>query len=192
MYKRIGIDIDNTITKLEPTLWELARYYEKLVPTVDTITDYNLSSVFGISESDSKSFWSDREFALCAEAEINEDMVDNIFRNFTDNNTEIYIITNRDIKFYDVTKKWLKRHSIPHKKLIMTSGVSKKQVLKDYGIELMIDDKPLLFEEMNEDKESTDTVMVCVDYPYNKNSPCDIRVDREGLRMANNYYKMEC
>lgn len=177
MYKRIGIDLDNTITNLQPTLWEMAKFYRKPVPCVDMITDYNLSSVYGITEEQSRDFWLAKEYDLCAEAELNGLMLDNIFRLFTDHNTEIFVITNRDIKYFDVTKEWLQRHGIPHKELIMTSGISKVDVLHAYEIELMIDDKPLLFKEVAE--AGLKTKMACVDYPYNKAVECDIRLNRK-------------
>lgn len=185
MYKKIGIDIDNVLTNLDLTLEIMARYYGKPTPEVDDIIDYNLSSVFGINEAESYNFWSEMEYDLCDGAECNQERLSNFFRLFADSKTEIYIITNRSMNYYDVTKNWLNKNHIPHKELIMTSGQSKVDVLRELDIDLMIDDKPSLFDEVIE--AGLRTKMVCVDYPYNQDAKCFMRLDREGRGMVNVY-----
>lgn len=185
MYKRVGIDIDNTITNLDITLAQMARFYDKPVPTIDMITDFNLSSVYGISVDESREFWREMEHTICDTAEVNHERLDNLYRLFTNHNTDIYIITSRGEEYYDVTKNWLNRNCITHKELIMTGGKSKVDVLRDYDIEVMIDDKSSLFHEVKE--AGLKTLMVCIDYPYNQDvswQDCFVRLSREGLIMS--------
>lgn len=185
LYERVGFDIDNCITNLDLTLEIMADYYNQPTPKIDDITDYNLSSVFGITAEESRVFWEEMEYELCAGAEMNQERLDRLFRLFTHGDTEVYIITNRDIKYYDITKKWLQDNLIPFDKLIMTSGVSKVDVLKRFDIELMVDDKPDLFEEAK--AAGLKTKMVCIDYPYNRHVDCDMRLSREGRGIAHTH-----
>lgn len=184
-YKNIGLDIDGTISDLLPTLWAMAKYYRKPIPKIEAVTDYNLSSVYDISPEQSMGFWKEMEYSLCKNSEANHERLTNIFKQFVFFDTEIYIITSRDERFREVTEKWLRDNIIPYKELIMTSGKSKVDVLRDKQIDLMVDDKPSLFHEVKE--AGLDTKMVCVDYPYNKGIPCDLRLNREGLVMSNVY-----
>ena len=178
MYRRVGIDIDNTLTLLDSTLLEMSKYYNKPLCTPDMVKSYNISDIYGIKEPEARKFWKDREYILCQHSEIAKSRVRNIFLEFVRESTKIYIITNRDIKYYLPTLDWLEKHRIPYDELIMTSGNSKIEVLKRHRIDLMIDDKPELFYEARQ--ERIDTKMVCVDYEFNKNVPCDIRIDTEG------------
>lgn len=182
MYKRIAIDIDNTLTELDYVLEVMADYYGKEVPTVEMIKDYNLSSVYGISPDEAYSFWIDKELEICEKSVLAEDRVENMLRQFVEFDTEVYIITNRHPRYFNATQKWLIENYIPHKRLIMTGGGSKIDVLNQYDIELLIDDKPSIFYEAVE--KGYRGLMICIDYEYNKEVPCDIRLDREGMETS--------
>lgn len=180
--KKLGIDIDNTITSLELTLDEMAKYYEEEPPTVEDIKDFNLSTVFGITSEDSKDFWLEREWYLIENAEVAETRLANMLEMFADNDTEIYIITNRPARFYFETADWLERNAISYKELHVVQE-SKTQLIKDLELDVMIDDKPDLFYEVQTAKNNGERIrarMVCIDYEYNKNVPCDIRLGRDG------------
>lgn len=170
--KRIGIDIDNCLTKIDYVLEVMADYYGKPVPQLEDITDYNLSSVFGVSEADSREFWENTEAELIKNAVPQRGVLDHILATHTDDETEIYIITNRDYKYYDITHKWLRDNGIPFLLLIHTSGESKRDIINKLRLDIMVDDKPSLFEEMR----LGNTRMVCVDYAYNRHVPCYRRI----------------
>lgn len=180
--KRVGIDLDNTITELMPTLVDMAKYYGEEVPSVDQIKDFNLSSVFGVSEQESKIYWQEREWFLIKNAEVSESRLSSILESFADHDTEIHFITNRPPRFYFETKKWLERNSIKHKSLQVFQG-SKLNAIRDLDLDVMVDDKPDLFYEIQNKKNNHERIrtrMVCVDYPYNKYAPCDYRMSRDG------------
>lgn len=182
MYKRVAFDIDGTITSLFPTLWNMAKYFGKPMPELELVTDYNLSSVYGITEKDSMGFWKEMEYSICKNSQADHERLTHMFKQFLDIDSEIYIITSRSEQFREVTEEWLSRNVIPYKELIMTSGKSKVDVLRENEIDLMVDDKPSLFYEAKE--AGLKTRMVCVDYPYNQSAPCDLRLSRDGMVMS--------
>lgn len=183
-YKRVGIDIDNTITHLmSPTIEIMANYYEKPLPEFEQISDYNLSSVFGVTEEESFDFWNEKEHEIVKKSILNESTLKLIFDTYVSKDTEVYFITNRDHdRYYKDTFRWLVDNKVPFTKLIHTSGKSKVDLLKNLNIEVMVDDKPELFEEVALRKQlgKLKTRMVCVDYPFNQHSVCDDRISVSG------------
>lgn len=180
--KKLGIDLDNTITELENTLIDMAKYYGKGLPSIEDIKDFNLSTVFGVSEEDSKEYWQEREWSLIKNAEVSEARLSAILELFADDDTGVYIITNRPDRFYFETAEWLDINGISYKELHIVQG-SKAELIKELELDVMVDDKPELFYEIQTAKnagERIHTEMVCVDYPYNENAPCDVRLSREG------------
>lgn len=174
--KKIGIDIDNTLSSLDVVLEAMAKHYDKPIPEIDDILDYNISSVYGISEEEAVDFWVKNERWICSESNKCPILTKAIRDNFLHDESEIYIITARNGKYQEETAKWLEDNGIKHHMLIMTDGKSKKPIIEHFNLDMMIDDKPDLFYEMKD----SDTTMVCVDYGYNKSVPCDIRITREG------------
>lgn len=174
--RKIGIDIDNTLTSLDIVLEAMAEHYKKPVPSVDDVTDYNISSVYGISEEEAFDFWEKNERWICTESNKCPILSKTIRDNFLHDNSEVYIITARNGKYQEETARWLEENNIKYNMLIMTDGGSKKPIIEHFNLDMMIDDKPDLFYEMKD----SDTKMVCVDYGYNKGVPCDIRITREG------------
>lgn len=179
--RKIGIDIDNTLSSLDVVLEAMAKHYNKPIPEIDDILDYNISSVYGISEEEALEFWEKNERWICTESNKSPILSKTIKDNFIHDNSEIYIITARNEKYQEETAKWLEENNIKYDMLIMTNGRSKKPIIEHFNLDMMIDDKPDLFYEM----EDSDTTMVCVDYGYNKGVPCDIRITREGKILKN-------
>lgn len=179
--KRIGIDIDNTLSRLDVVLEAMAKYYDKPLAKVEDILDYNLSGVYGIPEDEAISFWKENERWICTKSNLCPIVSKTIRDNFIHDESEIYIITARSGEYQEETAKWLEDNNIKYNMLIMMDGRSKKPIIEHFKLDMMIDDKPDLFYEM----EGSDTKMVCVDYGYNKDVPCDIRITREGEILKN-------
>lgn len=174
--KRIGLDLDNTLTKLDIVLEVMAEHYQKPLVSVDNVTDYNISSAYGVSKEESLDFWSKYERWICNKSNKCPILTKTIEDNFLHEESQIYIITARNSKYQEETAQWLEKNGIKYHMLIMTDGKSKKPIIEHFNLDMMIDDKPDLFYEM----EGSKTKMVCVDYAYNKDVPCDIRITREG------------
>ena len=176
---RVAIDIDCTLTELmDPTIHRMASYFGKPVPKIDQMTDYNLAAAFGITVEESLEFWNSMEELLVKESVLSEDRYESIYRNWVGSNTEVYMVTNRPIKYHKQTKEWLDVHNIRYDGLIMTGGLTKAVALRDKKIELIVDDNPSVFLDIA--KYALDTTTVCVDYPYNYNVVTDLRMDLGG------------
>lgn len=178
--KRIGLDLDNTLTKLDIVLEAMAKHYHKPLASVDDVNDYNISSVYGVSKEESLDFWNKYEKWICNKSNKCPILTKTIKDNFLHDESEIYIITARNSKYQEETAQWLEENGIKYHMLIMTNGKSKKPFIEHFKLDMMIDDKPDLFYEMKD----SDTRMVCVDYLYNKDVPCDIRITREGKLLS--------
>lgn len=179
--KRIGLDLDNCLTRLEPTIRVMAKYFEKPIPDLDDIKTYNLSDVFNVTKEQDSTFWNEKEMDLIVNSEFNEAVYNSIFENIVDSEVEVFIITNRDEKYREATEQWLAQNCVPYKQLVMTSGVSKVETLKGLEIDIMVDDKPELFYEASE--ANIDTKMICIDHSYNRDVQCFMRLGREGELM---------
>lgn len=179
MSKKIGIDIDCTMTDLDIVLKKMSEHYEVDSVEVEDVKDYNISSVYGITEEEAELFWKNHEGWICENSVLNKKRFEKIKEMFVEEGDSVFIMTSRANEFADVTAQWLEDNEIEHDVLLLTDGRSKLPIIKHFNLDIMIDDKPELFSEVKSD-ESLNTKMVCVDYAYNKEVDCDIRIDREG------------
>ena len=179
MAKVVGIDIDCTLTELfDPTIEKMAAFYDKPIPSMDMVRDYNLSTAFNITEEESLAFWGAHEADLVVTSKLSKERHQSIVNNYIEAGSEIYIITNRPRKHLKATYQWLVENDVSFDHLIHTDGKSKIPHIKRLGIEVMIDDNPTVFREAFE--QGITTKMVCVDYPYNIDAPCHARMTLEG------------
>ncbi|MBR3211057.1 MAG: hypothetical protein IKF71_03875 [Bacilli bacterium] len=144
---RIGVDMDDTICRTTEMVHErLEKYAETIhLNPLDIMNDEDLREKF---------------FSVCAEdiyknAEIKRSVKD-VLKRLKSKGNEIYIITAREdnifsshLSAYDVTKTWLDEHEIPYDKIITSAyGIHRAEVCKEEKIDLMIDDNPYNFKEL--------------------------------------------
>ena len=104
MAKVVGIDIDCTLTELfDPTIEKMATFYDKPIPSMDMIRDYNLSTAFNITEEESLAFWRAHEADLVVTSKLSKERHQSIVNNYIEDGSEIYIITNRPRKHLEAT-----------------------------------------------------------------------------------------
>lgn len=176
---KVGIDIDGTLSCQSTVLSHMADYYRKPIGNIEDILDFNISSIYNISEDEANTFWETKEMDLCIDAKFHTKRAESIYKRFiNEKHDEVYVITSRGEQYRKVTEDWLKKNDVKYKELVMTNGESKVDILRELKIDIMIDDKPELFYEVKE--AGLHTFMVCVDYKYNKDVPCDIRMSLEG------------
>lgn len=195
-YSKIGIDIDNVLTELLPVIEDMALQFGKEVPDLNEIKDYNLSSVFGVEDEVTSSYWKEREGYLIRTSMLALERVNNIYDQFTNDDTEIHIITNRDEKYRGITEQWLYENDIYYHELHMTSGMTKIPLMNKLCLEAMVDDKPSLFHEAYEHKLMRSVTpisqihMICVDYPYNKDVHCEYRLSsKDGDLIGGSFFE---
>jgi len=172
---RIGIDIDGVLTNTEQFSVE---YFSKYCVENDIefnigTSDYRLEKTFNVSEEYSKSFW-DKCLILYAQTEKARLFASEIIKKLKDDGHEIFIITARWTTNQDddagknmrgIVKKWLSENDITHDRLIFSKAEKeqKLQEIKDYKIDLMIEDHPKNINEL-----SSIIPVICFNNSYNR------------------------
>ena len=141
---RIGIDLDDTITKTDEILFKYAKIYNKEEKILFNINrkEWNLTKAFGWNEENIKEFFSKYLKSIYEEAEIKENAKERINK-LKDDGNEIIIITARDTKslkeVHEVCKDWLINNKINVDKIVV-DGEDKAQKCLENKIDIFIDD----------------------------------------------------
>ena len=181
-YKAVLIDIDNTLTRLQPTLDSMSEHLELTNITEEEATSFYLAECYeGVTKKEERAFWETREADNCATAELAEDRVESIYENYIDEDTEIHIVTARKGHLLDITKDWLKKTGLMYHSLHCVGWQSKlKWIEKNLPqIEAIFEDNPSLFVEAFEDGHDKEIDFYKIDYPYNVDVPAHYILDRE-------------
>ncbi len=151
---KIGIDIDNTLTKVQEKLNKAAFDYANSLGK--NIKDCNISMKDINNDGDTyrKKFKFNNEELKYFLKEIQENITNNasprenakeVIDKLKNDGHQIYIITARDSEFHDdpymYSKNWLDKNKIYYDKLIVNAR-NKKDVCKKEEIDLFIDDQP--------------------------------------------------
>ena len=141
---RIGIDLDDTITKTDEILFKYAKIYneeEKILFNINR-EEWNLTKAFGWNEENIKEFFSKYLKSIYEEAEIKENAKERINK-LKDDGNEIIIITARNTKslkeVHEVCKDWLINNKINVDKIVV-DGENKAQKCLENKIDIFIDD----------------------------------------------------
>lgn len=141
---RIGIDLDDTITKTDEILFKYAKIYneeEKILFNINR-EEWNLTKAFGWNEENIKGFFSKYLKSIYEKAEIKENAKEKINALKNDGN-KIIIITARDTKslkeVHEVCKDWLINNKINVDKIVV-DGENKAQKCLENKIDIFIDD----------------------------------------------------
>ena len=141
---RIGIDLDDTITKTDEILFKYAKIYNKEEKILFNINreEWNLTKAFGWNEENIKEFFSKYLKSIYEEAEIKENAKERINK-LKDDGNKIIIITARDTKslkeVHEVCKDWLINNKINVDKIVV-DGENKAQKCLENKIDIFIDD----------------------------------------------------
>ena len=141
---RIGIDLDDTITKTDEILFKYAKIYNKEEKILFNINreEWNLTKAFGWNEENIKEFFSKYLKSIYEEAEIKENAKERINK-LKDDGNKIIIITARDTKslkeVHEVCKDWLINNKINVDKIVV-DGEDKAQKCLENKIDIFIDD----------------------------------------------------
>lgn len=172
---RIGIDIDGVLTNIEQfSLNYFTKYcVENKIAYKIGNPSYELSDIFNVDKSVTNDFW-EKHIFYYAENENPRPYAKEVIDKLKDMGNEVYILTarwltNQDdingIRMREVVKKWLDKNEIYYDKLIFLKAdrERKEDEIKDYKIDLMIEDNPNNIREL-----SRITKVICYDTSYNK------------------------
>ncbi|MDE6141257.1 MAG: hypothetical protein K2G03_01500 [Bacilli bacterium] len=172
---RIGIDIDGVLTNIEHFRLNYFSKYcvEHNIDYKIGESSYELHEIFNVDKKVTDEFWRDYLFYY-AEKENPRPFAKEVIDKLKKNGNEIYIITarwlsNRDdeegARMRATVKEWLNKHEIYYDKLIFSKAdaENKEEEIKEYEIDLMIEDNPANIMEL-----SKFTEIICFDTSYNK------------------------
>lgn len=173
---RIGIDIDGVLTDIERfVLDHISKYcVENNIEYKINLGSYNYAEIFSISEEHEDSFW-EKWLFLYAKEEKARPFAAEVIKKLKEDGNEIYIVTARwlsnrndevGVAMRKAVKKWLTENKIIYDKLIFSNSDTEEKIqeMKDYKIDLMIEDSP-----KNINQLSTILPIVCFDTSYNRN-----------------------
>lgn len=172
---RIGIDIDGVLTNIEEfTLNHFSKFcVEHNVEYTIKKASYELHEVFNVDKNVENDFWQEFIFYY-AENEKPREFAKEVIDQLKKQGNEIYILTARYYTNLDnelgsrmrkVVENWLKKNEIFYDKLIFSKADMERKVdeIKEYKIDLMIEDNPNNIKELSEI-----TKVICYDTSYNK------------------------
>lgn len=183
----LGIDIDNVLTTYSSSLRSIAKHIGEETPTWDKLVSYDLSKAFpSVHKADIQDFWDNHQADYIAECEL-DTVRYNAIQELAYKGEPICIISKRPIELLGDSKKWLKKHKIPHDILIHTGGESKLPHLVNNQVRMMIDDDPSLAKEIGEKGLTPEQLeLIMVPYPYNTKV-----INQYGFKTLNKFQEEE-
>lgn len=177
-YKKVVIDIDCTITNLQPTIDRMAEVFSLPKITIEDVKSFTLAAAFQVDREIELDFWHTYEEELCLTAEYAKERLEAILDKYTNEETLVYFVTSRDSKYFDATQSWLKANELAYEELICVGKTSKVQLFEKMGIDAVFEDNPDFFYELWDEGLFSVIDTFCIDYPYNQHIPCKYRLDR--------------
>lgn len=134
---RIGIDIDGVVSDSYP-IWleELNRHYGKNISVID---DYELHLVFDVPSEDMNDFFVRNIERLLMMPDPIPGAKEGIETLLQEGHEVIYI-TARTLDQKDLTVEWFNTREIHHEHVLFTGFGSKVDFVKQWGIEVFIED----------------------------------------------------
>ncbi|RBW70534.1 5' nucleotidase, NT5C type [Bacillus taeanensis] len=160
--KRFGLDIDGTVTCPTSFIPYLNESFEKNL-SLDDITEYNLTTILGISEQE---FWKwminneEKIYANCPKSSGVEHIL-----NSWEKKHELYYISARGDHLLDITYKWFKQHQLPYEHIELIGRHNKIETIVKHNIEIFFEDK---HDNACEISEECNIPVILFDTPYNR------------------------
>lgn len=178
LMKRIGIDVDGTLTTMDAIVSVFNRETGKNLSVADLVM-YDVGKCFGLSKEDAVSIWKNHSVEIFQRSICIWDIEDfmNTWRNYNTTKkggNEILIVTAREQMYEDVTKEWLKQNKIEYDSVHFGYG-SKLDAVNEHFLDVMVDDKAGHIKEIDEDKFTKCEAFI-VDQPYNRWYESDRRI----------------
>lgn len=188
---RILLDIDNTLTTPDVIINTMADMFGKEYITSDDLKSYTMGKAFNVSREQERMFWELFGYQVLESSELNIATTTSIFNNIIKEDDYVIVMTARPHEYEFITVNWLKNHGIKYDELVLVGDNSKIGFIERYQIDTVIDDKPHLFSEIEVVSDlftASNTAKLIrngefrryvVDYPYNSDSVCEYRINRE-------------
>lgn len=172
-YDLIIFDLDNTMTKLQPTLDMISDYFNKEKISEAEIKSFNLTDSFGIAPDEEKDFWS-QESEVVINSVYAKERIDRIKEIFAHKHTTYIIVTNRHNALRSLTEQWLDKNQIVYDRLECIGKQDKakwiiENIKTDNNMEkIVFEDNPSFFESPAYAKLCNEYYTAVIKYPYNE------------------------
>jgi uncharacterized HAD superfamily protein len=135
---KIGLDIDGVVADSFPIfLEELNKHYGK---NVTEINNYDMTKLYDVAWEDLDAFFEQNIEYLFFEPRPMEGALENINAWLKAGHEIIYVTARRPGAEERVTLRWFERHGITSDSIIFTGGVSKTFAVKDFGLDVFVED----------------------------------------------------
>lgn len=161
---RFGIDIDGTVTTPDTLIPHINKQYNTNI-VLDDVIEYDFLSAFPfqVDRIEFNKWFKDNEPHMYSVSDLAKD-AQRILSDWQ-HQYELYYISARDTKLYDVTHQWFLKYEVPFHHIDLIGSHDKLKAAKTHQVELFFEDKHdnavMLAEELN-------IPVLLFDTPYNR------------------------
>lgn len=162
MKKRLGIDIDGTVTSPDALLPFINKEYQ-LNLTLDDITEYELTNVIDIPADEFYEWFIKTEPVIYAQSPLAVGAKEVL--NKWKEEFELYFISARSSNLLEVTNTWFNQNDIKYHHIELIGSHHKVETAKKYNVDVFFEDKHdnavMIHEELG-------IPVILFDTPYNR------------------------
>ncbi|QRN50096.1 LNS2 domain-containing protein [Macrococcoides bohemicum] len=159
---RMGIDIDGTVTCPTALVPYLQRSFNKYFKYED-ITEYDLSNVLNIPESEIYQWFKDNEHEIYKYSPVHND-ADHVLMNWA-NYYQLIFISARHSYLHELTIDWFKTHNVPYHHIELTGSHEKIETARRLNVDAFFEDK---LDNAIEIHNALNIPVYLFDTPYNQ------------------------
>jgi uncharacterized protein len=160
--KRLGIDIDGTVTCPTTFIPYLNKSFKKQL-TLNDITQYDLVPILNTTEEELNKWMDEFEPIIYRQAPLAEHALDVI--NDWKNKFELFYISARGKHLYDITEEWFKEKGVHYHHIELVGSHDKIEAVKKYKINAFFEDK---YDNACDIGEQCDIPVILFNTPYNQ------------------------
>jgi uncharacterized HAD superfamily protein len=162
MKKRLGIDIDGTVTCPSTFIPYLNESFRKNF-TLKDITQYNLAPLYDTTEEEMDRWMEKYEAMIYECAPLAEHALEVI--NSWKNKYELFYISARGRHLYDLTEQWFQKNGVHYHHIELIGSHDKIEAVKTYRISAFFEDK---YDNACDIAEECHIPVILFDTPYNQ------------------------
>ena len=134
----IGLDIDGVVADSFPVfLEELNKHYGKDITRID---NYDITKVFDVDGDDLDAFFNNNVEYLFTAPKPMPGALETIDSWLRAEHELVFVTAMRKGREEKITLAWFEQYKLPQDKIVFTGGLSKTFAVKEYGIDVFVED----------------------------------------------------
>ncbi len=162
MKKRLGLDIDGTITCPTTFIPYLNEAFNQTF-TLNDITLYDVAPLYGVSEEDMGKWFAENEGTIYKEAPLAEYALE-ILSEWKET-FDMFYISARNKHAREITEQWFITNTVPYNEIELLGSHDKLEAIRRSNIDLFLEDR---YENAYTICEQCNIPVVLFDTPYNQ------------------------